>query len=250
MRMPMSKEPYVSVILDKGLDMPLDYASIDAAEIGSRVLVPVQNSLRKGTVVAFKETPSVQNVQPIREVLSEEPLVGPDLFALAEWMSRYYCTSMRRALKVILPGAVRKETKEKTQLFVRRLIGPKEMTELAVKLRAKHPSQAKVLDVLLKKPKGVLLTELLELAATSKSPITTLEKQNILSLETLQIDRSPLEEMEFFPTKPKTLKGEQQEALDNILSHLNTFKTHLIHGVTGSGKTEVYLQAIGEARKR
>ncbi|QVL58273.1 MAG: primosomal protein N' [Simkaniaceae bacterium] len=245
----MQYDRFAAVILDKGLDDPLDYGLTEDVQVGTRVLVPVQNSLRKGTIVALKKTPSVPKVQPIKEILSEDPLIGPNLFKLAEWISRYYCTSFRKVLKVLLPATIRKETQEKKQLFVRRLLSPKETSSHIVKLREKHSSQAKILDVLLKKPKGILLTELLELAGTSKSPVTTLEKQKLLKMEELQIDRSPLEDMEFFPTKPKTLKPEQKEALDKITGDLKTFQTHLIHGITGSGKTEVYLQAISAARK-
>ena len=245
----MQHDQFAAVILDKGLDQPLDYGIKSPVHIGSRVLVPVQNSLRKGTVVALKEKPSVAKVQPIKEVLSDESLIGPDLFALAEWMSRYYCTSFRKVLKVLLPATIRKETQEKKQLFVRRLRSAKQTADLAISFREKHPSQAKVLDVLIKKPKGILLSELLELSKTSKSPVISLEKEKIVSVEALQIDRSPLESMEFFPTKPKILKAEQKEALDKIIADLKTFKTHLIHGVTGSGKTEIYLQAISAARK-
>ena len=239
---------FAAVILDKGLDQPLDYATTTPVEVGMRVLVPVQKSLRKGTIVALKETPSVTKVQPIKEVLSEERLISPDLFQLAEWMSRYYCTSLRKVLKVLLPGTIRKETQAKEQLFVKRLLPPKKLSEICTLLRQKHPAQAKVLSALLKEPKGILLSELLEIAGTSQSPVMTLEKQKILSVEKLQIDRSPLEDVEFFPTKPKVLSDEQKEALSRI--QFNIFQTHLIHGVTGSGKTEIYLQAILAARKK
>ena len=129
------------------------------------------------------------------------------------------------------------------------MLCPKKIANLAISIRSKHPSQGKILDVLIKKPKGILLTELLELTGTSKSPVSSLEKQKILKIETLQIDRSPIEGMEFFPTKAKVLTEQQGATLDKIISSLKTFKTHLIHGVTGSGKTEVYLQAISAARK-
>ncbi|MCB1107836.1 MAG: primosomal protein N', partial [Chlamydiia bacterium] len=240
---------FAVVILDKGFDRPLDYSLTKKVEIGTRVLVPVQNSFRKGTIVALKESPSVAKVQPIKEILSEESLIDEKLFELADWMSQYYCTSLRKVLKVLLPATIRKETKEKEQLFVRRLLPPKQLGELTVSLRENHPSQARILDALIKKPRGLLLTELLEEAKTSRSPISSLEKKGVLKVETLQIDRSPLEEMEFFPTKPKKLNDEQQWALDRISKDLKTFQVHLIHGVTGSGKTEVYLQAIHQARK-
>ncbi len=245
----MQYNQFAAVILDKGLDQPLDYALEQEVEVGTRVLVPVQNSLRKGTIVAIKKEPSVVKVQPIREILSEERLISPKLFELADWISRYYCTSLRKALKVLLPATIRKETGEKAQLFVRRLLPPKKVGELIVTLREKHASQARVLDALIKKPAGLLLSELLEVAQVSKSPVTTLEKKGIVAVEKMQIDRSPLEEMEFFPTKPKKLNGEQEEALEKIAGTLKSFQTHLIHGVTGSGKTEVYLQAIAAARQ-
>lgn len=246
----MQYDQFAAVLLDQGIDHPLDYGVNVPVPIGARVLVPVQNTLRKGTVIAIKTASSVPKVAPIKRLLSEESLISPKLFALAEWMSLYYATSFRKALKVLLPATIRKETKEKTQLFVRRLLPPKQIGELAVSLRTKHPSQALILDILIKKPQGMLLTELLELSKISKSPILSLEKKGVIALEALQVDRSPLEEMEFFPTKPKILQQEQKEALEKIISTLNSFKTHLIHGVTGSGKTEIYLQAIHAAREK
>ena len=244
------KTQYVSVLLDQGLNKPLDYRYVGEIEVGMRVVVPVQKSLRKATVVALKETPSVPNVQEIREVLTEESLISEDLFELANWVSNYYCTPLRKVLHVILPATIRKETKAKEQLFVKRGLSPSQLAEHCRVLQQKNPAQAKILEVLLKSPKGILLTDLLEQSGCSKSPVETLAKKKLLSLETVQINRSPLEDLEFFQTKPKVLKDEQRKALDKIQHSLQSddFKTHLIHGITGSGKTEIYLQAIQDAR--
>jgi primosomal protein N' (replication factor Y) len=243
---------YVSVLLDHGLNKPLDYSSKNRVEVGMRVLVPVQNSLRKGTVIELKETSSVSKVYPIDQILSEDSLVSKELMKLAKWMSEYYCTPLRKVLRVILPATIRKETKEKMQLFVKRLISVEKLLEHCRLLQSKSPSQAKILEVLLKAPKGLLLTELLEKSGSSKSPIETLAKKGVISLAPIQINRSPLEDLEFFQTSPKTLSDEQASALDRIICSLEnqTFQTHLIHGVTGSGKTEIYLQAISHARKK
>jgi primosomal protein N' (replication factor Y) len=121
--------------------------------------------------------------------------------------------------------------------------------ELAKLCQAQNGPKRDILDVLLKHPKGILLTELLEKTNASRSPVSTLAKQGALSLSPLTIDRSPLESHDFFPTKHKLLNQSQEKAFNHILESLSsqTFQTHLLFGVTGSGKTEVYLQAIDAA---
>lgn len=246
--MECNNKKFATVILDKGIDTPLDYFTFLPIQVGSRVLVPLKNSSRKGTVIQIKNKSLIKNIQPIKEILNYESLVSPDLFELAQWMSHYYCTSLRKVLKILLPATIRKDTKEKEQLFVTSNLSQKNLLEYCSINRKKYSAQAQVLDVLIKKPKGILLSELLELAQTSRSPIQSLEKQKIISVKKLIIDRSPLENLEFFQTKPKVLSSEQKKALDKITFH--NFQTHLIHGVTGSGKTEVYLQSIQAARKK
>jgi primosomal protein N' (replication factor Y) len=244
---------FVTVVLDSAVDKALDYAIpphlLEAAEPGKRVLVPVRGSMRKGMILALKDTSEYAKVHPISEILSEKPVISAELFSLARWMARYYCTPLRKVLSGFLPPVIRKDAPPKTQLFITALLSPKDLLSQCVELRGTHPLQAQVLDILLNAPKGVLLSELLEKAGVSRSPVETLIKKKLLACRPVRIDRSSLDDQEYFQTKAKSLHAEQTEALKKIQTSLDSarFETHLIHGVTGSGKTEIYLQAIEHA---
>jgi primosomal protein N' (replication factor Y) len=243
----MEQPRFASVVLDQAIDKTLDYSIpehlLERIQVGVRVLVPLKKSLRPGTVFLLKPSAEIPHVHPIADLASDKPLIAPDLFALASWMARYYGTSLRKALSLMLPPAVRRGMEEKKQLFVKSELSKPTLAELCPQ---KPRAQAAILEVILQHPKGILLTELLEKAGASRSPIDTLVKEKILSLEHLEIDRSPLVGEEYFQTKAKALNGEQAAALEKITSSLRDtrFETHLLHGVTGSGKTEIYLQAI------
>lgn len=240
----MESHRFASIVLDQAIDKPLDYSIpsclVEKIQIGVRVIVPMRNTLRTGTVLALKAQAEVKNVQPIKDLSSEKPLIAPDLFALANWMAKYYCVPLRKVIKLVLPPSVRRGMEEKRQLFVKPLLSKSELADLC---RKKPGPQASVLEIVLQHPKGILLTELLERANVSRSPVASLAKSDVLSLEQLEIDRSLIAEQEFFQTKPKILNPEQKEALQKIVAS-SGFETHLLYGITGSGKTEVYLQAI------
>ncbi|MGM0440524.1 MAG: primosomal protein N' [Chlamydiota bacterium] len=249
----MTFKKYVAIILDIAVDKVLDYGVptklLDKVKRGMRVSVPVMGYQRKGYILEVKDYPSYPKVVPISAVIGEEEMITADLFELALWMAKYYCAPLRQVFKTLLPAAIRKDTKPKEQLFVSRLKSREELRELCIKRRPRHPSQAAVLDVMLQVTKGIFLSELLEKAQVSRSPIETLAKQGYLALDQVHVERSPLENAEYFMTKPKILTGEQQIALDQINKAItsHSYATHLLFGITGSGKTEIYLQAIDQA---
>ncbi len=214
-----------------------------------RVLVPVKTTFRKATVLLLKGESEFPKLSSIKEILSEKALISEDLFALCAWISRYYATPLRKVLRVALPPPIRQDKKHKTQLFVKLLLSKNEIAQICEK--RKSPSQSQVLDVMLQNPKGILLTELLEKANTARGPVDSLVKKNVLSVQEIDIDRTFIAEAEFFQTKNKQLNVDQEEALKKIVHGLiqRQFTTHLLFGVTGSGKTEVYLQAIEHALK-
>lgn len=246
---------YASVILDVSVNKVLDYGVLpdqfSHIQRGVRVEVPVRGRLSAGYILQLKEKPDFTPVKPIATILSDTPLISDDLFELSLWISRYYCAPLRDVLRILLPPSVRRVMSPKQQLFVMRGKTKEELRQLCIELRLKKPAQATLLESMLNVKKGILLSELLEHTKGSASTVKTLAKQGLLILETVEVDRSPLVGEDYFPTKPKVLNPEQAAALSKICNSLNQnrFETHLLYGVTGSGKTEVYLQAIEKALK-
>lgn len=246
----MLEKKFASVILENNIDKALDYLVpqnlLDEIKEGMLVEVPIRGKLKKGYLLSLKNFSDVQKTFEISRIVSQEVL-SKDLFTLAIWMSKYYCCSLSKILRCMIPTSIRKEINPKQQILLTTNKTNSELLAILKDLLQKHPQQAKALEIFIKIEKKILLSKLLIIANLSKAPIDSLIRKKILIANKIYLDEADiLNDFEYFQTKKKKLNDDQQKALDKITKSIDDskFETHLLFGVTGSGKTEVYLQAI------
>ena len=248
---------YAEVVVNRPVDRSFHYlvpAELkDKVAVGMRILAPFGNSVATGYVTGFTDKPDIDpsKIKEIIKPLDEEPLIDEKLMQLAKWISEYYLCALGEALEAILPAAVRKTRVPLLKCAEPILHGNALRTKID-EISIKHPQRAKVLDILSKhadKPIPLTVSRLKRIAGISDSPIKTLEKQGLLRIfkSELPLGDIPYETTPEWEDKPiEEFSPRQNAALETIQTRLDSgkFGVILLHGVSGSGKTEVYIQAI------
>ncbi len=230
---------------------PLDYRVpdelADEVKIGVRVKVPLGRGNREMlgyciSVETIQRSPDA--LKPITEVLDIEPLCTPRLLELLQWMSRYYITPLGQVFEAAIPAGVRASAGSRQRI----VLYPTKASQDEDQVSRLPSKQQDVLRQLILTGGGVTIEQLRKLAECSGAPINALRAAGFIDgrqeriLEDIGTAR-PL------PARPPlALSVDQRQALRHILEALESGEqqTILLHGITGSGKTEVYMQAIHE----
>jgi primosomal protein N' (replication factor Y) len=246
----MSTARYARVTPDRSGDTALDYEIPEHLQgsvfIGSRVRVPVRTRLVLATVVELMEETEVEGMKPIAEVLSAKALINPVLIELGRWVASYYCCPLHVALRSILPQVVRNaEVKEKRLLFAR--LAQKPDAAALEQLAKRAPKQAGVIDYLMGLSEPVMVTDLMKECGVTRATLEGMRERGLIALEQQAVQRDPYREETFLQGTQLEMNAEQLAAFERIAAAVKVPALHrpmLLHGVTGSGKTELYLRAI------
>ncbi len=224
-------------------------------EVGSRVQVPFGNGSRQqeGYVLALKaEAGTDFYIKPIQKLLTPQPVLRPDQLRLAARMrDRYICT-YGDAIRCMLPTSVTSIRGKRTRLIL--LTDPEEAQTLLNDGAIDRIGQVRVIELLLEYG-SVPTIEVMAAAQVSRSTLNTLAKKGLIHFENVNLrpEEEPLPADETVLADDLVPNPEQEAALAQILQALSVeadsggLAEFLLFGITGSGKTEIYLQAARQA---
>ena len=246
---------YVRVAVERGLDLGegLTYRG-EGLEVGQRVEVPLGRGDARagGFVVRVGGAELLDGLDParVKRVLgaSSARLPGP-LVELARWMSGYYVCPLGMVLATMMPAAVKAGTGLRTRTLVERAEGAGGADEAVAGLAK---SAAAAWAAIAAMEPGVFPIDAKDLAhragASNAGPVNRLVAAGLLREVQVRVVRAPeafwSERVEAAPAAWPTPTPDQQRVIEGIGSGLGAFGVHLLRGITGSGKTEVYLRLI------
>jgi primosomal protein N' (replication factor Y) len=239
------------LVFNRPLDTPFDYLVPDGLRTlisaGQRVKAPFGKGDRPTigycVEIAAKSEQSPKRLKAIESILDRVPLVSPSMLRLTRWIADYYLCSWGQVLESVVPAGVKHQAG--TRLVTSFVTTNRDLGGEPPKLSAK---QRAVLEILTAAARPMDAAELTRAADCGTAPLAALRQKGLIrAVRERQVQFAD-------PTEPPAreddlkLNADQERALSTILGleRSGQHRTVLLHGVTGSGKTEIYIQAIRE----
>jgi primosomal protein N' (replication factor Y) len=217
------------------------------AKPGSRAVVVLGGKREVGVVTAVRGESALDpgKIKPIARILDEEPVLDAKLLELTRWIAGHYACSWGEALAAALPGAFKAESSARTVQVVRVADG-RGADDLALLEARKEEKQHRLFRTLCEIGGAIEVRDLCRRIQVSDAVVATLARKGLVVVERRLAQLDPLLGALDPRPRPATLSVDQAAALDAIVPVVRSgaHRTFLLQGVTGSGKTEVYLRAI------
>ncbi|MDR1771183.1 MAG: primosomal protein N' [Hungatella sp.] len=233
--------------VDRTFDYRIPAGLLDEVAVGTLVLIPFGkgNSMRKGYVVGIAAHADYDpdKIKEIAGIVTDGVSAESLLISLAWWLKERYGSTMNQALKTVLP--VKQKVKPKEKKVLKSLLDYSQLLNaLEEAEKKKYKVRARLFQALLENPAipYEIAVNQMNLSAATLKPVI---EKGYVSLECEEVYRNPVK-TEIKERSKVVLNGEQQAIVDSFcLDYSNNIrKTYLIHGITGSGKTEVYMELI------
>lgn len=272
---PMAGQAIAEVVVEvpaKNVDRRFDYLIPEQlneqVQLGSRVIVPFGSRKIQGYVLLIKkESAQQQKLKEIEAVPDPFPPLTAELIHLGEWMSKEYVSLLITALQALLPSVLKGKVSKRVHqqngqqeveyivsdqitykkvAYVESLLAREELTATLEKTSNRAKKQRQILQYLIDHPEEIAQQELLQACQTTRAALQPLIEKQIVRMIEREAFRDPYQHRTFEQTSPLPLTEEQNKVYQRIIDTVEQRQhdTFLLHGVTGSGKTEIYLQSI------
>ncbi|MFW5998919.1 MAG: replication restart helicase PriA, partial [Halanaerobiaceae bacterium] len=221
-------------------------------DIGHAVYVPFGNRSVIGYVIGFTEEIEIEKsrLKKINSKVIDEKLFNENMLKLFKWMAKYYHSYLIKVIKTAIPpGIIKGKVKKKKKSYVRLKQSIDKTREIINKISIQAPKQAEVLKILTKNPdKKYTVSDIIKVVDCYRGAVYKLIEKDYLEYYNRIEKRSPLLNIKKMKTRFLEPTSAQKRAINSIGESLNSNKSDifLLHGVTGSGKTEVYLNVINK----